>query len=100
MPESHSWESRQQELNGVGSVRFRRFRNGHRRPTVAGITTHMLFAIRESGVNVTRHRDHHSSDALFRVVVTGKVPLNMALGAHGPESRIERQHGVTKTVLL
>ena len=60
---------------------------------MAGVATHVSFAIRKLRVDVCHHADHRPGDVLFGILIAGEIALLVAVGAHHTQSRTERDHG-------
>lgn len=80
----------------LGMIRMRGFPGPSSRlfrPPVAGITRHVHLAIRELGIDIPRHRDHHSRDLFVALVVGGEVARHVAEVATHTQRYPERLHG-------
>ena len=60
---------------------------------MASETCHVHLAIREFGVDLLRHRNHHQGDALFGVIIAGKVSHHVAEDALLAEASVVGAHG-------
>src|SRR5215831_7525328 len=55
-------------------------------------TRHVLFTVRELGIDLTRHDDHHSRGLFVLFLIAGEIALHVTMIALDPQSDAERAH--------